>query len=77
MANELEGRTALLGAGGQRRPDALAPATTGLPPRPLSDFAVDGKEANLPLGAVVCRLDARRVQEGEMGVAMIADSGTV
>ena len=74
VVEKLERRAALLGTGGQDRPDTLAPPTPSFPPRSLSDLAVDGEKADLTLGAVVGRLDAWRVQESEIGVAMVAEA---
>ena len=74
IVDELEGGTALLGAGGQHGPNALAPATAGLAARALGDFAVDGQKTDLTFRPVVRRLDARRVQKREIGVAVIAES---
>ena len=70
IVNELEGGTALLGAGGQHRPDALTPATPGLATRALGDLAVDGKKTNWTFRPVIRRLDAGPVQKSEIGVAV-------
>src|SRR4051794_12095920 len=56
--DELENRTALLGASGDRRPDPLEPAPSCFAPRALGDVSVDDHEANRSLGQVVGRLDA-------------------
>ena len=65
VQKKLKDRTVLLGAGGNDRPNPLAPAAAGLAPRPLGNAPVDHHEANRLFGQVVGRLDARRGDEPE------------
>jgi hypothetical protein len=74
VQNKLEDRTALLGAGGDDRPNPLAPTAAGLAPRPLGSPSVDHHKADCLFGQVVGRLDARRRDEAEVGVAVLTET---
>ena len=71
---ELEGRSALLHAGGNGGPDALAPAAPGFAPCALRDPAVDHHETDRLFRQVVRRLDARRGDELEVRFAMLVET---
>ena len=73
VQQELKDRATLLGAGGDHRPDPLAPAAAFLAPRPLGDLPVDHHEANRLFGQVVRRLDARRGDEAEVRFPVLAE----
>src|SRR5664280_2389065 len=71
VQNKLESRTTLLGAGGDDRPNPLAPAAAGLAPRSLRNPPVDYHEADRLFRQVVGRLDARRGDEAEVRLSML------
>ena len=68
---ELEHRSALLRAGGDGGPDALAPAAARFAARALRNPAVDHHETNLLFRQIVRRLDARRGNEAEVRLAVL------
>ena len=72
--HELEGRSALLRAGGDGGPDTLAPATPGFATCALRDPAVDNHEADRLFRQVVCRLDARCGDETEVRLAVLMEA---
>ena len=55
-----------MGAGGDHRPDSLAPPAAFFAPRPLRDVPVNHHEANRLLGQVVRWVDARCRDEAEV-----------
>ena len=69
---KVEDRAALLHAGGNHRPDPLAPALAGFATRALGDAPVDHHEADRLFGQVVGRLDAGCGDESEVGLAVSA-----
>ena len=71
---ERVGRRALRGAGGNRRPDALAPLTAFLAPGPLGDVAIDHHKANGLFGKVVGRPNFLGRDEFEIGAAAFLDA---
>jgi len=66
---ELEYRAALLGAGGDGRPDSLAPPTARFATGALCNPTVDHHESDRLFREVVCRFDARCGDELEIGRA--------
>ena len=72
IQQKLKRRTTLLGATGDHRPDALAPSTAFLAPRPLRNPPVDHHKANRLFRQVVGRLDPRRGDEAEVRRSMLA-----
>jgi len=69
----LEDRSALPAAGGDGRPDALAPRTAHRPPRSLRHVPVDHDEAQRLLGQIARRLHPGRREEAEVGIAVPAE----
>ena len=72
VRQELEHGSALPGVGGDGGPNTLAPAAAGFTPRPLGDTPVDYHKADRLLGQIVGQLDARRDDETEVCLAMLA-----
>jgi len=74
IVEEVEGRAALLGAGGQHGPNPLAPTASRFTTRALRDPAVDHHESEPLLHRVVGRLHAGRPEESEVVLAVLAES---
>ena len=70
VVEELERRSALLGAGGDDGPDSLAPLSATFAAGPLSDAAIDDHKTHGLFREVVGRLDARCGDEAEIGIAV-------
>ena len=71
LQQELEGRSALLRAGGDVGPNVFAPAAPGFAPRALRNPAVDNCEADRLFRQVVRRFDARRGNESKVRSAVL------
>lgn len=74
LNKECVGRTALRGAGGKRRPDALAPLTAFLAPGPLADVAIDHHKAHGLFGKVIGRPNPWGRDEFEIRAAVFLDA---
>ena len=79
IEQERKDRPTLLSGGGQRRPDAFAPAAAGRHPQDgrasplLRDVPVNDDEAHRLLRQVVGRVDARRAAEAEVRFPVLAE----
>ena len=69
---KVEHAAALLDAGGNHCPDALAPALARFATRALSDTPVDDHKADRLFGQVIGRLDAGCGDESEVGLTVLA-----
>ena len=62
------------GAGGNRRPDAFAPAAASFAPRSLSNVAVNHHETHGLFRQIVRGFDAGRGNEAEIGFSVLVES---
>lgn len=74
LVKDGECRLALLDAGGKHRPDPHTPAPFSFAPSALGNLAIDGDETHALLHGVVRRFNARHRGEGEVKLAVIAES---
>ncbi len=72
LAKVVEHGSVLLGACGDRSPDAFAPSLAAPASGALGDAAVDDDEAYGLFRQIVGRCDARRDEEADVGVAVEA-----